>query len=87
MKFKFILPFIIALISFELCFAHVSERALTLLLPTEYYIPAGISVLVLTIIITYVTPKSFISLIFQSFKIKSISINHYFFQIICIYLK
>tara|TARA_B100000131_G_C18118279_1_gene611982 strand:- start:92 stop:1483 length:1392 start_codon:yes stop_codon:yes gene_type:complete len=36
--------------------AHVSERALVLLLPTEIYIPAGISVLIITILLTYFKP-------------------------------
>ena len=60
------------------CFAHVSERALILLLPTEFYIPAGISVLILTILIAYLTPASFISSLFNSYQFK----NFNFFSII-----
>ena len=57
-------------------FAHVSERALILLLPTEFYIPAGISVLILTILIAYLTPVSFITSLFKSYELK-ININNY----------
>ena len=62
------------------CFAHVSERALILLLPTEFYIPAGISVLVLTILIAYLTPASFISSLFNYYQIKNFNffIVHFF---------
>jgi len=69
--------FFLFFISFEISYAHVSERALTLLLPTEYYIPAGISVLVLTILITYITPKSFIGFLFKPLEIKSIRFSSY----------
>ena len=37
-------------------YCHVSERALVLLLPTEIYIPAGIIVLIITILLTYLKP-------------------------------
>ena len=57
-------------------FAHVSERALILLLPTEFYIPAGISVLILTILIAYLTPVSFITSLFKSYELK-INLNNY----------
>ena len=52
--------------------AHVSERALVLLLPTEFYIPAGLSVLILTIFISYITPISFISSIFLPYEITKV---------------
>ena len=80
MIFKILLPIFLFFISFKISHAHVSERALTLLLPTEYYIPAGISVLVLTILITYITPKAFIGFLFKPFEIKSIRISDYFFS-------
>ena len=68
---KFIFLSLFFLIIFPLkCFAHVSERALILLLPTEFYIPAGISVLILTILIAYLTPISFITSIFKPLKFK-----------------
>ena len=68
---KFIFLSLFVLIIFPLkCFAHVSERALILLLPTEFYIPAGISVLILTILIAYLTPISFITSIFKPLKFK-----------------
>ena len=57
-------------------FAHVSERALILLLPTEFYIPAGIAVLILTILIAYLTPVSFITSLFLSYKFK-VNIHNY----------
>ena len=60
---------LILLLSFEISYAHVSERALTLLLPTEIYIPAGISFLVLTILITYISPKTFIGKLFRTYEI------------------
>ena len=50
MRFRFLLFLISSIILPAKCFAHVSERALILLLPTEFYIPAGISVLILTIL-------------------------------------
>ena len=80
MIFKILLPIFLFFISFKISYAHVSERALTLLLPTEYYIPAGISVLVLTILITYITPKAFIGFLFKPFEINSIRISDYFFS-------
>ena len=80
MIFKILLPIFLFFISFKISYAHVSERALTLLLPTEYYIPAGISVLVLTILITYMTPKAFIGVLFKPFEINSIRISDYFFS-------
>ena len=80
MIFKILLPIFLFFISFKISYAHVSERALTLLLPTEYYIPAGISVLVLTILITYMTPKAFIGVLFKPFEIKSFRISDYFFS-------
>ena len=52
-KFFFV---IFSLFVFESSYAHVSERALVLLLPTEIYIPSGIAVLILTIILTYFIP-------------------------------
>ena len=58
----FILSFLIIFPSF----AHVSERALVLLLPTDIYIPAGISVLILTILLTYLIPI-FLKNIFKKF--------------------
>ena len=58
---------LILLLSFEISYAHVSERALTLLLPTEIYIPSGIAVLVLTILITYISPKAFIGKLFRTY--------------------
>lgn len=57
-------------------FAHVSERALILLLPTEFYIPAGIAVLILTILIAYLTPVSFITSLFLTYKFK-VNIHNY----------
>ena len=60
---------LILLLSFEISYAHVSERALTLLLPTEIYIPSGIAVLVLTILITYISPKAFIGKLFRTYEI------------------
>jgi len=48
MRFRFLVFLISSIILPAKCFAHVSERALILLLPTEFYIPAGISVLILT---------------------------------------
>ena len=45
-----------SLFVFESSHAHVSERALVLLLPTEIYIPSGIAVLILTIVLTYFIP-------------------------------
>lgn len=52
-KFFFI---VFSLFVFEDSYAHVSERALVLLLPTEIYIPSGIAVLILTIVLTYFIP-------------------------------
>ena len=66
---KILLYTAILLLSFQISYAHVSERALTLLLPTEIYIPAGISVLVLTILITYISPKAFIGKLFRTYEI------------------
>ena len=68
--------FIIFILFPVISFAHVSERALILLLPTEFYIPAGISVLILTILIAYLTPVSFITSLFKSYELK-ININNY----------
>ena len=78
MRFRFLLFLISSIILPAKCFAHVSERALILLLPTEFYIPAGISVLILTILIAYLTPASFISSLFSYYQIK----NFNFFSII-----
>ena len=78
MRFRFLLFLISSVIFPAKCFAHVSERALILLLPTEFYIPAGISVLILTILIAYLTPASFISSLFNYYQIK----NFNFFSII-----
>ena len=78
MRFRFLLFLISSIIFPAKCFAHVSERALILLLPTEFYIPAGISVLILTILIAYLTPASFISSLFNYYQIK----NFNFFSII-----
>ena len=52
-KFFFI---VFSIFVFEDSYAHVSERALVLLLPTEIYIPSGIAVLILTIVLTYFIP-------------------------------
>ena len=79
MIFKILLPIFLFFISFKISYAHVSERALTLLLPTEYYIPAGISVLVLTILIIY-DAKGFHWCSFGPFEIKSFRISDYFFS-------
>lgn len=68
--------FIIFILFPVISFAHVSERALILLLPTEFYIPAGISVLILTILIAYLTPVSFITSLFKSHELK-INFNKY----------
>ena len=78
MRFRFLLFLISSVIFPAKCFAHVSERALILLLPTEFYIPAGISVLILTILIAYLTPASFISSLFNYYQIKTFN----FFSII-----
>ena len=73
---KHLLFFLIGIFLPIITFAHVSERALILLLPTEFYIPAGISVLILTILIAYLTPVSFITSLFSSYKLK-INIYNY----------
>ena len=62
----------ILIASSESAQAHVSERAMVLLLPTEFYIPAGLFVLILTIFISYITPLSFITSMFKPIQLGSI---------------
>tara|TARA_X000000368_G_C23027834_1_gene711079 strand:- start:372 stop:1775 length:1404 start_codon:yes stop_codon:yes gene_type:complete len=76
MNLKSLMFFLIGTFVPASAFAHVSERALILLLPTEFYIPAGIAVLILTILIAYLTPVSFITSLFSSYKFK-INIYNY----------
>ena len=76
MNLKSLMFFLIGTFVPASAFAHVSERALILLLPTEFYIPAGIAVLILTILIAYLTPVSFITSLFLSYKFK-VNIHNY----------
>ena len=76
MTLKSLMFFLIGTFVPASAFAHVSERALILLLPTEFYIPAGIAVLILTILIAYLTPVSFITSLFLSYKFK-VNIHNY----------
>ena len=76
MKLKSLMFFLIGTFVPASAFAHVSERALILLLPTEFYIPAGIAVLILTILIAYLTPVSFITSLFLTYKFK-VNIHNY----------
>ena len=76
MNLKSLMFFLIGTFIPASAFAHVSERALILLLPTEFYIPAGIAVLILTILIAYLTPVSFITSLFLSYKFK-VNIHNY----------
>ena len=76
MNLKSLMFFLIGTFVPASAFAHVSERALILLLPTEFYIPAGIAVLILTILIAYLTPVSFITSLFLSYRFK-INIHNY----------
>ena len=76
MNLKSLMFFLIGTFVPASAFAHVSERALILLLPTEFYIPAGIAVLILTILIAYLTPVSFITSLFLTYKFK-VNIHNY----------
>ena len=76
MNLKSLMFFLIGTFVPASAFAHVSERALILLLPTEFYIPAGIAVLILTILIAYLTPVSFITSLFLSYRFK-VNIHNY----------
>lgn len=76
MNLKSLMFFLIGTFVPASAFAHVSERALILLLPTQFYIPAGIAVLILTILIAYLTPVSFITSLFLSYKFK-VNIHNY----------
>ena len=76
MTLKSLMFFLIGTFVPASAFAHVSERALILLLPTEFYIPAGIAVLILTILIAYLTPVSFITSLFLSYRFK-VNIHNY----------
>ena len=76
MNLKSLMFFLIGTFVPASAFAHVSERALILLLPTEFYIPAGIAVLILTILIAYLTPVSFITSLFLSYTFK-VNIHNY----------
>ena len=76
MNLKSLMFFLIGTFVPASAFAHVSERALILLLPTQFYIPAGIAVLILTILIAYLTPVSFITSLFLTYKFK-VNIHNY----------
>jgi len=51
--------------------AHVSERALVLLLPTEIYIRSGVVAVALTVVLLFLIPPSAFRVLFRSFPLFS----------------
>ena len=66
MKTRLTLPLaiVVLLATVAVARAHVSERALVMLLPTDVYIPAGVAAVVLTVLALVVMPPAMIRYIF-----------------------